>query len=166
MSAAAAAQEEERLHFEDFAVGDSWTLAPFSMSEEDIVEFGRRWDPQPFHSDPVAARDSSFGGLIASGIHTLAAVVRAQYDGLMSRVAAVAGVGFDGLRFRTPVRPGQTLQLTVTVVDVSPQRPDRDWGQVIFRLDVTNSDGEEVLHLNNRVMIWLRAHDAAPSAGS
>jgi acyl dehydratase len=151
---------DARLHFEDFTVGDHWTLRPFCLDEAEIIEFGRKWDPQPFHTDPVAARSSPFGGLVASGIHTLAAVIRAQYDDLMSGVAAVGGVGFDSLRFRGPVRPGQPLIGEIEVMETSPRRPDRGWGQVTFQLRIALETGEELLRFDNRILIWHR--DASP----
>jgi len=97
-----------RLFFEDLSPGDSWSLPPFSLDADEIIESRRRWDPQPLHADPVAARATPFGGLIASGVHTVAAPVRAEYDGLLSRIAVVAGVGFDTLRFRAPVSLGRS----------------------------------------------------------
>ena len=152
---------DARLHFEDFTVGDHWTLGPFCLDEAEIIEFGRKWDPQPFHTDPVAARSSPFGGLVASGIHTLAAVIRAQYKDLMCGVAAVGGVGFDSLRFRGPVRPGQPLHGEIEVLETSPRRPGRGWGQVTFQLRIAQETGEELLRFDNRVLIWHR--DASPA---
>jgi acyl dehydratase len=151
---------DARLHFEDFAVGDHWTLRPFCLEEDEIIEFGRKWDPQPFHTDPVAARSSPFGGLIASGIHTLAAVIRALYEDLMSGVAAVGGVGFDSLRFLGPVRPGQPLHVEIEVLECSPRRPGRGWGQVTFQHRIALETGEELLRFDNRILIWHR--DASP----
>lgn len=162
LSAGAAPESSDAmLHFEDFTVGDRWTLGPFCLEEAEIIEFGRKWDPQPFHTDPVAARSSPFGGLVASGIHTLAAVIRAQYDEMMSGVAAVGGVGFDSLRFRGPVRPGQPLIGEIEVVETSPRWPGRDWGQVTFHLRIALETGEELLRFDNRVLIWHR--DASPA---
>jgi acyl dehydratase len=162
LSAATAPESPDtRLHFEDFKVGDRWTLRPFCLDEAEIIEFGRKWDPQPFHTDPVAARSSPFGGLIASGIHTIAAVIRAQYEDLMSGVAAVGGVGFDSLRFRGPVRPGQLLHGEIEVLETSARRPDRGWGQVTFQLRLAQETGEELLRFDNRILIWYR--DASPA---
>lgn len=154
------------LHLEDFAVGDRWSLPPFSLSAEEIVAFARRWDPQPFHADPDAAAQTQFGGLIASGIHTLAATIRAQYEGLLSRVAAVAGVGFDTLRFKEPVRPGRQLRGEICVRDVSLRREDRGWGQVTFHLDLRDDDGTQVMWFDNRVLIWSRESDPANDASA
>jgi acyl dehydratase len=154
--ATAAGSPDAKLYFEDFRVGDQWPLGPFTLNEAEIIEFGLKWDPQPFHTDPVAARSSPFGGLVASGIHTLAAVIKAQYEDLMSEVAVVGGVGFDSLRFRGPVRPGQPLTGEIEVIRTSPRRPDRGWGQVTFRLRIELETGEELLRFDNRILIWHR----------
>lgn len=151
----------ERLHFEDFTVGERWPLGPFCLDEAEIIEFARKWDPQPFHTDPVAATSSPFGGLVASGIQTLAAVIKAQYEALMSEVAVVGGVGFDSLRFRGPVRPGEPVYGEIQVLATSPRRPDRGWGQVTFRLWIADGRGTELLRFDNRILIWHR--DAVPA---
>ena len=85
-------------------------LGQCTVSEEEIVAFGARYDPQPFHADRVAAADSMYGGLIASGVHTMALYMRLFVVGLLSDSASLGSTGIDELRWPTPVRPGNTLR--------------------------------------------------------
>jgi len=138
--------------FEDYRVGDEFLGEPVYFSEREIVDFARRYDPQPFHIDPAAASASPFGGLIASGIHSFAAlwggVMRAGF--LNGR-----GVGSPGIEIQwlKPVRPGDTLTMLARVVEtrISRSRPDR--GFVSFRASVTNQNEDEVMTLAFKAMI-------------
>ena len=138
--------------FEDYRVGDEFFGEPVYFSEREIVDFARRYDPQPFHVDPAAASASPFGGLIASGIHSFAAlwggVMRAGF--LNGR-----GVGSPGIEIQwlKPVRPGDTLTMLARVVEtrISRSRPDR--GFVSFGASVTNQNEEEVMTLSFKAMI-------------
>ena len=138
--------------FEDYRVGDEFLGEPVYFSEKEIVDFARRYDPQPFHIDPVAASASPFGGLIASGIHSFAAVFAGM---LRAGFLNGRGVGAPGIEIQwlKPVRPGDTLTMLARVVEtrISQSRPDR--GFVSFRSSVTNQNGEEVMTLSFQEMI-------------
>jgi acyl dehydratase len=101
--------------FEDFAVDRVFDLGQCTVSEEEIVAFGTCYDSQPFHVDGVAAADSIYGGLIASGVHTTALYMRLFVDGLLSDSASLGSPGIDELRWPTPVHPGDTLRARYTV---------------------------------------------------
>jgi len=138
--------------FEDYGVGDEFLGEPVYFSDREIVDFARRYDPQPFHIDPVAASASPFGGLIASGIHSFAAVFAGM---LRAGFLNGRGVGAPGIEIQwlKPVRPGDTLTMLARVVEtrISQSRPDR--GFVSFRSSVTNQNGEEVMTLSFQEMI-------------
>ena len=141
-----------RLLFDDISVGTVMTVSEaYEITADEIVEVSRRWDPQPFHLDPVSAAASHFGGLVASGLHTIAASLA-----LGSRetpgTAAMAGLGLDDLRFLHPVRPGDRLVQTTEVIEVLPSRSRPDLGIVRGRRRVTNQDGVEVL---SYVLTWM-----------
>lgn len=112
-------------YFEDFPVGVTFDLGPLMVTEEQIIAFANQFDPQYFHTDPERARDSIFGGLVASGWHSGALFMRMFYDGLLSETASIASPGLDQLRWLQPVRPGDTLRGRFMVIDarVSKSRP-------------------------------------------
>jgi acyl dehydratase len=142
------------LLFDDISVGLVMaTTEPYEITKEEIVEVAGRWDPQPFHLDEEAAAATDFGGLVASGLHTIAASVRLGTREVPV-TAAVAGLGMDDLRMCHPVRPGDLLQQSTEVVEVrrSQSRPDR--GIVRGRRTVRNQDGVVVL---TYVLSWMVA---------
>src|SRR5258708_421531 len=101
-------------YFEDFQVGDIFDLGSTTVTEEEIISFARQFDPQPFHTDPVLAKDSIFGGLVASGWHTTAMFMRLFFDGLLHETASIASPGVDDVRWLKPVRPGDVLRARFT----------------------------------------------------
>jgi acyl dehydratase len=138
------------LYFEDFEPGQVLDLGSRSVTEDDIVAFARQWDPQPFHVDPEAARDSVFGGLIASGWHTGAMWMRLYVDSLLGGAASMGSPGIEELRWLAPVRPGDTLSGRLTVLDATPseRRPDR--GTIRIRGEMVNQEGVTVMSMVSR----------------
>ncbi len=153
-------------YFEDLTPGETGEYGPYVVSEEEILAFARQWDPQWFHTDPEAAKESIYGGLIASGIHTLAVMSRLLVEGWIGEVANLGSPGLDEIELLGPVRPGDALRLRVTVRDLraSASRPDR--GIVRLGMVIVNQDGAEVLRTGTILMVKRRAiPDAAGSAG-
>jgi acyl dehydratase len=138
------------LYFEDLQVGQVVDLGSHDVSEEEIIAFARQWDPQPFHVDPEAAKSSHFGGLIASGWHTGAMWMRLYVDSLLDGAASMGSPGIEELRWLAPVRPGDTLKGSLTVLETTPseRRPDR--GTVRIRGEMTNQDGVVVMSMTSR----------------
>lgn len=138
--------------FEDYRVGDEFLGQPVEFTEEGIVEFAGRYDPQPFHIDRVAAEASPFGGFIASGSHVFAAVwggmIRAGF--LNGRAMGAPGVE---LRFARPARPGDTLTLLCKVLGTAPSRSQPDRGYVDFEAEATNQKGEPVVTMAFRQIL-------------
>ncbi len=137
-------------YFEDFEAGAVVELGSHTVTEEEIVAFARQWDPQPFHVDPEAARESAFGGLIASGWHTGALWMRMYVDSLLDGTASMGSPGIEELRWLAPVRPGDTLTGRLEVLETTPsqRRPDR--GMVRIRAEMVNQDGVTVMALTAR----------------
>lgn len=125
--------------FDDYTIGEVFEFGSIDVTEDEIVEFGRRFDPQPFHVDAEAARSSMFGGLIASGWHTAAMAMRLFVDNMLSPEHSLGSPGVDELRFLAPVRPGARLALRVTIVDLVPSRSKADRGVVRQRLEVLDT---------------------------
>ena len=134
------------LYFEDIEVGLTRDCGSLTVSREEIVEFGERYDPQPFHTDPEAAAESAYGGLIASGWQTCALTARLLVTNYLNDTASAGGRGIDDLRWRRPVRPGDTLSVRVEVV---AKRPGRNpaVGETDVEVTTTNGDGETVLSM-------------------
>jgi acyl dehydratase len=137
-------------YFEDFRPGQTVELGSRTVTEEEIVAFARQWDPQPFHTDPEAARDTVFGGLIASGWHTGAMWMRLYVDSLLGSSASQGSPGVEELRWLAPVRPGDTLSGRLEVLEAVPsqRRPDR--GTVRIRAEMVNQDGVTVMSMTSR----------------
>lgn len=131
-------------YFEDYSVGEVAEFGSALITEGDILEFARRYDPQPFHIDPQAARGSNFGGLIASGWMTAAVVMRMLVDQFISPISTMGSPGMDELRWLTPVRPGDRLRVRVTVLQMrrSESKPDR--GLIQLHHEAVNQHGETV----------------------
>jgi len=138
------------LTFEDFEPGRVFELGTREVTEEEIVAFARQWDPQPFHVDPVAAQESIFGGLIASGWHTGAMWMRLYVDSLLVGAASMGSPGIEELRWLAPVRPGDTLEGRLTVLEATPSERRSDRGTIRIRGEMVNQDGVIVMSMVSR----------------
>jgi acyl dehydratase len=98
--------------WEDFVVGERMEIGRHTFSEGEIIEFARRFDPQPFHIDPVAATEGFFGGLIASGWHTCSIGMRLMVESYVNKSRSLGSPGLDNIRWLGPVRPGDTITYT------------------------------------------------------
>jgi acyl dehydratase len=132
-------------YFEDYRVGEQVEFGSYRMTEEQIVAFARDFDPQPFHVDKDAARQSVYGGLVASGWHTACAMMRMMVDHFISPKTSMGSPGMEEIRWLKPVRPGDTLRVRVTVLSTkrSTSKPDR--GVIDQRVEVINQHGDVVM---------------------
>ena len=147
---------EPTLFFEDFTPGDVVELGTYEMTEAEIIDFGRRFDPQYFHTDPEAAVDSPFGGLIASGWHTCAVWARLWIDSMMGRADSRGSGGMQEVRWLEPVRPGDALTATVEILDALPSARHADRGTVFIGCTMTNQHGRVVFTAHGRGLIGRR----------
>lgn len=134
-------------HFEDYVLGSVYEYGPVTLSDAEIIEFAEKYDPQPFHTDPDAARGGPFGGLAASGLQSLAVAMQLFVGNFLSTTGSLGSPGLDELRFLLPVRPNDELRLRVTVVEarLSKSKPDR--GLVRTKWELINQDNAPVLSL-------------------
>lgn len=146
------------LYLEEFEPGSVHPAGSVQLSEDEILEFGRRYDPQVFHVDPEAARASIYGGLIASGWQTVAVTMRLLVDHVFGAAAGMGSPGVDELRWLRPVRPGDTLSVRVTVLETRPSRSKPDRGVLRFRVDVDNQDGEPTMSMVGASIVGRRPH--------
>ena len=113
------------LYAEDLVVGSAHGLGEYKVTEEEIVAFANRWDPQPFHTDPEFAANGFFGGLIASGLHTLGILQRLAVLGVYRDWAIIAGRRIRDVSLPAPVRPGSVLSGQIIIDEITPTAPDR-----------------------------------------
>ena len=125
--------------------GSVYEFGSIAVEEDEVMDFGRRYDPQPFHTDPGQASETIHGGLIASGWHTGSLAMRMLVDHFVSKVASIGSPGIDEVRWFKPVRPGDELGIRITILDTrrSKSRPDR--GLVNAFIEVMNQHREVVM---------------------
>jgi len=151
-------------YWEDIKVGDTATLGSHTVTEEEILLFARKYDPQPFHIDREAAKRSIFGGLIASGWHSCAIMMRLSVDHMKNeQLAGVGSPGIDSCRFVKPVRPGDTVTVRTEITESWPSR-SKPIGFIRRRADMVNQHGDVVLTVIGVGMFKRR--DAAAAGGA
>ena len=140
-------------YFEDFAVGQVIELGSIPvLSEDEIIAFARQYDPQPFHVDPVAAKETIYGGLIASGWQTALLTMRLMVDELLNQTAAQGSPGVENIRFLKPVRAGDRLRGRYTVLVTEPSRkPTR--GKILGRTELLDDAGDVVYSMDGWSLI-------------
>ena len=144
-------------HFEDYAPGAVFEYGAIPVTEAEIIEFARRFDPQYIHVDRERAVQGPFGGLIASGWHTAAMMMRLIVDNFLPRRASLGSPGVDELRWLRPVRPGDVLSVRLSIVEATQSRSKPDRGVVRTLCEVLNQDREVVLSLRAMNIIARRS---------
>jgi acyl dehydratase len=144
------------LYFEDFPPGEIIRYGDMEVSAARIVAFAEQFDPQPFHLDEAAARDTVAGGLIASGWHTAAMLLRMSCDHFLNRSASQGAPGVAEVNWLKPVRPGDRLSVRRTTIGVRPSKSKPELGIVDFSFEVLNQLGEVVMNQKNVLLIRRR----------
>jgi acyl dehydratase len=150
------------LYFEDFPPGDVRESPARTVTREEILAFARQFDPQPFHTDDERARASIYGGLIASGWHTVAIYMRLMWETFLKDTASLGSPGVDEVRWLKPVRPGDTLRARFTVIEAVPSRSKPDRGMVRSLSEVFNQRGELVMTLRGMGLFARRGPRRPP----
>jgi acyl dehydratase len=145
-------------YFEDFEAGDRVESAPLTISEALIIEFGRVYDAQVFHVDPEAAKATVYGGLIASGLQTIALTFKLFLETGAIAASSLGSPGLDEIRWKVPVRPGDTLHVVADVLETRPSSSKADRGIVRIRYTALNQDGAAVMTMIGNQL--LRRRDA------
>lgn len=143
-------------YLEDYAPGAVYEYGYVSATEDEIIDFGTKFDPQFFHVDPQRAAASPFGGVIASGWHTASMCMRLFVDHYISHVASMASPGIDELRWPRPVRPGDKLRLRATVEEARPSRTKPDRGILHTLLELVNQDDDVVMSCKGMTIVARR----------
>jgi acyl dehydratase len=155
------AEKLSRQYFEDFVVGQVFNSGRLRVDKEAIVAFAREFDPQPYHIDEEAARNSVFGGLVASGWHTAALTMRLLVGSEFRPAGGILGVGFDELRWPRPVRPGDELYVKSEVLEVRPSKSRPDRGTIAARNTTFNQNDEAVQIFTAKLLVPRRPEDRA-----
>jgi acyl dehydratase len=145
-----------RRYFEDLTVGETFTSGTYEVTADEIIAFGRRYDPQAFHVDPQAARETVFGQLVASGSHTAAMTMRMFVDSEIGPSDGSLGAGVDALRWIRPVVPGDVLRLRIEVLRLRRLRSNPDRGMVTLKIETRNAADEIVQTLELHTMVPRR----------
>lgn len=146
----------KKYYFEDFPVGMVSELAGPTLTEESIIEFAKNYDPQSFHTDAEAAKHSIFGGLIASGWHTVSLCMRLICDAYLLEAASMGSPGVNEVRWTKPVRPGDSIRMRMSVIDSKPSTSKPDRGAVLHRWEVFNQNNELVMSMEGWGMFKRR----------
>ena len=143
-------------YFEDYEVGETAEFGDYAVTEEEIVEFARKYDPQPFHVDPEAGARTIYGGLISSGWMTGSIMMRLLVDNFISPLSSISSPAIDEVRWHKPVRPGDRLRVRTTILEKrrSESKPDR--GVIRVRQEAVNQDGETVMSYTGMGMYKCR----------
>ncbi len=146
---------ENARHFEDFELGEVREVGSYRITREEIIEFAERFDPQPFHIDEEAARNSIFGGLTGSSCHTFAltSLIHSRTD---DEIALVANLGSEKLRFPTPLRPDDVISLVSECVAMRASKSRPTIGIVTTQSRLTNQEGETVMEMETTFMVKRR----------
>ncbi|SFR63857.1 MaoC family dehydratase [Halogeometricum limi] len=135
-----------RRYYEDIDADEVRALGRYTAERDELLQFAERYDPQPIHVDPVAAEDTIYGGIIASGWHTASCCMRLLVDEFLSETATLGSFGLDELRWRTPVYPGDTVSVEVRVLEKTESTSRDDRGYITSEVEATNGDGDEVVY--------------------
>lgn len=144
------------LFLEDFAAGQRFTSPARTLDADQIKAFGGQFDPQPFHTNEAAAKDSFFRGLAASGWHTAAVTMSLLVESGMPIAGGLIGAGAE-ITWPRPVRPGDTLHVESEVLAVTPSRSRPERGTITVRSETKNQKGEVVQAMTSRMLVWKRA---------
>jgi acyl dehydratase len=145
------------LFYEDLTPGRVFDLGSQTVTREEVIEFASEFDPQPFHLDETAGKESILGGLAASGWHTASMVMRLLADNLLNRSSCQGSPGINELKWRKPVYPDDTLSARATVMEQRELKSRPDLGLVMFEISAANQNGVQVLNQINPIMFVKRA---------
>jgi len=151
-------RDEFEFYFEDYVPGQISEYGAITVEQSEMIEFARKFDPQVCHTDPEKSAEGPFRGVIASGLYTAGIMMRLFVDNHLSKAATFGSPGTDEMRWLQPVRPGDTLRIRVTVLEVTPSRTKPDRGLVRHLTEVLNQHGNVVMTV--KAMMIMRRRKA------
>jgi acyl dehydratase len=148
--------------FEDLRVGELRRSSPRTVTQAEILDFARQWDPQWFHSDAELAKQSVFGEVVASGIHVLALWRQMDHE-INADIDFVCGIGWDELRLKRAIRAGDTIHVTSEIIALTPSSSRTDRGTALTRYAVVDQNGTEAVTFTSINLVYTRAGRARAS---
>jgi acyl dehydratase len=150
--------------FEDYKPGQVYEFGSITVSEQDIVDFARQFDPQYFHIDPVKAAAGPYKGIIASGWHTISVAMRLYVKHYLPDAASLGSPGVDEVRWPIPMRPGDTLRIRISILEARSSRSRPDRGIVRAHVEAITQNDEVVLTMNVVSLIGRRGSSSSARA--
>ena len=147
------------IYFEDLNIGKKILIGPISVSEKEIIEFAKKFDPQPFHIDVEKAKESLFGNLCASGWHTCSLYMRMLYDGLLINLASLGSPGMNEIRWIKPLFPNETINGVLTIISKTPSKSKPSIGTMVIDSKVFNSKKELIMTMQSISIVKKRNLD-------
>jgi len=149
-------EKDDYSYMEDLKVGQTYGAGPVTITAEEIIDFARKFDPQPFHTDAEAAKDSAFGELVASGWHTAALTMRLILEASPNMKGGMVGRTVEKLNWLGPVRPGDQLSFKGEILDLRASASNPQRGVMRVRNSTFNQRGEKVLESESIVFVPRR----------
>ena len=153
-------------YWEDVPTGTIFTTAERTISKEEIIEFAGEYDPQPFHLDEEAAKDSILGGLCASGWHSCAIAMRLVYDAFHVKAATQGSPGISECRWRRPLFAGETVKVKVTCIDTRASKSRPEMGLTNWTWEMTNANNDTIMTTESWLMMGRRPTDTDTSGAN
>ena len=148
----------KKQYLEDINEGELLQCHPVLFTRDSIIDFARKFDPQPFHTDEKSANESIFGGLIASSLHTLSACTKVVVEA-QNKIAILSGVGMDEAKMFNPVRPGDVLTVKAWWSDIKQSQSKPDRGFASIKCEVFNQDGLPIIQYGYQYLLACRSYD-------
>lgn len=146
--------------FEDLEIGETRVSSKRTITLEEIVDFASKYDPQWFHADVEAARQSHFGEIVASGVHSFAIWRQLDHE-INSDIDFVCGVGFDNFRLKNALRPGDTVYATSRIKSLTPSKSGKARGTAVWYYELRNDRDEIIMHFDSINLIYTRSASEA-----
>jgi len=137
------------IYFEDLYIGQKISIGPIYVAKNDIIDFAKKFDPQPFHIDEEKAKNSLFGGLCASGWHTCALYMRMLYDSFLVDLASLGSPGMNEIRWIKPLFPEQEISGELTLISKKPSKSNPSIGSVVFNSQIYNNKKELIMTMES-----------------
>ena len=148
--------KKTKIYFEDIKEGDSYKLGPLFVSKEEVIDFAKKYDPQPFHISEEKAKESLFGGLCASGWHTCALYMKMLCDSFIKNLASLGSPGMNEIRWIKPLFPDQEIFGNVTIISKKPSKSKPNIGSMITKSEVYNENKELIMTLESISIVRKR----------